>query len=355
MGSNINSVENIPLKQRWDEFRLQNPKTRVRDAAKELGVTEAELVASSCDGISVIRLKPAFKEIIKSFPELGFVMALTRNEAAVSEIKGNYKNISLNDKGGLALGDIDLRIFLEPWSSAFAVKEPLKDGDERRSFQFFDKHGSAVHKVYLNEKSDQTAYGKIIDEFKSDDQNDFETIEEIPAETPERPDSEIDVQALRNGWMALKDTHDFIDFLKNSRVSRLQAFRLAGDDLAYQIDQSNFPSFLNSIAEKKVKLMTFIGNKGMIQIYSNYINNVVPFKNWINVMDENYNMHLQQDLIASAWIVKKKKGDDWVSSLELFDERGEIIALFFNKKKETEPESDEWIEILKSLSTFEGT
>jgi putative hemin transport protein len=349
MENNLTSIDNIPLKQKWGEFRSKNPQTRIRDAAKELGVTESELLASTCDVINVIRLKPAFKEILESFPELGFVMALTRNEAAVSEIKGNYKNISLKENGGVILGDIDLRVFFEPWSSGFAVKEILKDGTERKSFHFFDKYGSAVHKVYLNEKSNQTVYDVIVNKFKSGDQNNFEIIKVIPAEEPERPDSEVDIMELRKGWMELKDTHDFAAFLEDNRVSRLQAFRLAGADLARGIEPQRFPLFLNSIAEKKVKLMTFIGNKGMIQIYSNYISNIVPIKNWINIMDENYNMHLQQDMIDSAWIVKKKKGNAWVSSLELFDANGEVIALFFNKKKESEPENGDWLEILKSL------
>ncbi|WP_373331547.1 hypothetical protein [Salmonirosea aquatica] len=39
-------ISEQPLKTRWADFRAENPKTRIRDAARQLGVSEAELVAT---------------------------------------------------------------------------------------------------------------------------------------------------------------------------------------------------------------------------------------------------------------------------------------------------------------------
>ena len=49
----------------------------------------------------------------------------------------------------MVLGEhIDLRIFPKVWAHGFAVEK--RDGaDIRRSLQFFDASGEAVHKVHL--------------------------------------------------------------------------------------------------------------------------------------------------------------------------------------------------------------
>ena len=83
------------LKDRWTEFREENPKTRIRDAARQLGVTEAELVATGL-GDTATLLGGDFREMLKAVPSLGYVMALTRNDALVHERNGVYQKVSFN-------------------------------------------------------------------------------------------------------------------------------------------------------------------------------------------------------------------------------------------------------------------
>ena len=47
-------------------------------------------------------------------------------------------------------------------------------------------------------------------------------------------------------------------------------------------------------------------------------------------------------IIASAWVVRKATSDGVVTALELFDEKGEVIALLFGKRKPGQPESEGW-------------
>src|SRR5690606_10991305 len=115
----------------YETFKGENPKVRIRDAAKQLGVSEAELVAVGKDNVA---LKPEFQAILNEIPTLGYVMALTRNDHAVHERKGVYTEASFNGPVGLVANpDIDLRLFMNAWHFGFAVTE----GD-RRSLQFFD-------------------------------------------------------------------------------------------------------------------------------------------------------------------------------------------------------------------------
>ena len=176
------------LKTRAASLRAEKPKLRARDMARELGVSEAELVASRT-GEGVTRLRPDGKALLEGLGALGTVMALTRNEHAVIEKDGQYRNLEFFQHSGNVLDEgIDLRFFLAHWNRVFAVEE-----NGRRSIQVFDKSGTAVHKVYLRSESDQDAYDALVRQMRSDDQGQGEAVEAYPEPKPDRPDSEIDV------------------------------------------------------------------------------------------------------------------------------------------------------------------
>ncbi len=100
------------LAQRWQALREKNEKLRIRNAAEQLGVSEAELLATRV-GNGVTRLNNDFKKLFTEVESLGIVMALTRNDAMVHEKTGQYKDLSIHGNMGLALGVIDLRIFFK--------------------------------------------------------------------------------------------------------------------------------------------------------------------------------------------------------------------------------------------------
>src|SRR5262245_55924265 len=103
------------LKERWEALLKASPKTRIRDAAAELGVSEAQLLATGC-GDRVTRLEGDWTQLIKQFPRLGRVMCLTRNEHAVHERYGEFRKIDFFSGMGQVVGpDIDLRLFMGGW------------------------------------------------------------------------------------------------------------------------------------------------------------------------------------------------------------------------------------------------
>ena len=88
--------------------------------------------------------------------------------------------------------------------------------------------------------------------------------------------------------------------------------------------------------------MIFVGNPGCIQIHTGPVKSVKLVEHWLNVLDPGFNLHLREDRIASAWVVKKPTVDGTVTSLELFDAAGETIAMLFGKRKPGLPEMPEW-------------
>ena len=128
------------LRERWDDLLGREPKLRIRDAAKRLGTSEAQLLATQI-GETVTRLRPDFAGLFEALPTLRQVMASTRNEWAVIEKTGVYDNVDIGAHVSLVLDeDIDLRLFMGHFAKAFAVEKPI-EGSERvlRSIQFFGK------------------------------------------------------------------------------------------------------------------------------------------------------------------------------------------------------------------------
>jgi len=338
------------LKQQWEALKAENPHLRIRNAAEKLGVSEAELLATQT-GETVIRLKPEFTAILSEVESLGKVMALTRNEECVHERKGVYLNPDFSSPhAGIFLGeDIDLRIFIGHWAKAYAVAEKSEHGD-RKSLQFFGKDGLAIHKIYLTADSDAAEFDALVEKYKSDDQSTEESTVEVPLNLDEKPDADIDVAGFQATWLNLKDTHEFFGMLRKFGVTRTQALRLApNENLAQKVDKEVVVKMLEGAAESKLPIMVFVGNRGNIQIHTGRVRKTMWHNEWFNVMDPDFNLHLDMSKIAQAWIVRKPTEDGEVTAIEVFNELGDIIVQFFGKRKPGIPELQEWKELVASL------
>ncbi len=338
------------LAARWASLRAAEPALRIRDAADRLGVTELELVASGV-GQTAIRLDAEWGALLAALPSLGPVMALTRNDHVVHEKTGPYVGVDVMAGGrmALALGEqIDLRLFLTRWRYAFAVTDKVASG-VRSSLQFFSPDGSATHKIYLVAESDRAAYDALVERFR--DAGDAPLIGvEPPEDTPAGlPDDAIDGAAFRAAWDALTDTHEFFGLLGRFRVNRIQALRIAGPTRAAQLALDAPRQVLTRAAEAGLPIMVFTGNPGTLQIHTGPVVQVKPTGPWINVLDPDFNLHLNETGVAEAWLVRKPTADGVVTSIELFDKTGYLITTFFGKRKPGQPEDPAWRALAESL------
>ena len=333
------------LKEKWEALKAENPHVRIRNAADQLGVSEAELLLTNVgEGVTV--LKSEFANILTEVEKLGKVMALTRNDECVHERKGIYQNGDFSSPHAqLFVGeDIDLRIFLNHWKFAVAVVE----GD-KKSIQFFGKDGLALHKIYLTKDSNEEAFQALVEQFSAEDQNIKPEFESVAPKAPEKADSEIDKEGFQNAWTNLKDTHDFFMMTRKFGVSRTQALRLAPEGFAIKIEPSKVVNLLEDASEKQFPIMVFVGNRGIIQIHTGNVKKTLWHQQWFNVMDPDFNLHLDVTKIAEAWIVKKPTEDGEVTAVEVFYKDGEFIVQLFGKRKPGVPELQEWKDLVAGL------
>jgi putative hemin transport protein len=163
------------------------------------------------------------------------------------------------------------------------------------------------------------------------------------------PDQDIDVTAWRQSWRAMKDTHDFFGLLRQFKVTRTQGLRLADPEFVQAMPVTVVKDLLDLAAGASTPIMVFVGNPGMLQIHSGPIQKVVSIGVWINVMDPRFNLHLRSDSVAQAWLVRKPTVDGIVTSVELFNDRGEAIAMFFGERKPGNPELTAWRALVDEL------
>lgn len=327
----------------WQVLRNEQPRLRARDAAERLAVSEAELVASRL-GIDCQRLRPDWAQLLPALGELGYVMALTRNEHCVHERKGYYREVTVMANGQMGLvvsDDIDLRLFLNGWASVFALEEEMSWGVQR-SLQVFDRQGVAIHKVFLTSESHLNAWAALVTRFAQEVQVPELDLQPAPGAPVALADIAVDVKALREGWSTLKDTHHFFALLKAHQVCRTQALRLAGEQWAERLDPIQLPLLLQEAGVQGVPVMVFVCNRHMIQIHTGPVSNLCWMDEWFNVLDPAFNLHLKAQQVRELWRVRKPSVDGLVTSWEAYDAQGELIVQLFGARKPGKPELTAW-------------
>jgi putative hemin transport protein len=325
----------------WERYLESIGTKHARDFAREFGMSEAALVASGV-GRGVVRLRPRWQEIFAALPSLGRVKTLTRNEHVVLEHWGSYAG-----EGAIADGPhFDVRLFFRNFAFAFAVDEPGKNGI-RSSLQFFDRYGDSIHKVYLEDSARRDALLAIATSFAA---SSYEVPFEVEPKRLDSPRTDGDPALVRAGWDAMQDTHDFVGLLARLKLGRVQALYLAGDERARKVPNDALGRVLARLAETRLPCMIFVANRGIMQIFIGAIERVKWLGEYVNVLDQGFNLHARERGIAESFIVRKPTVDGTVSSLELYDEAGETLALLFSKRNFGEPESEAWRALLLEVS-----
>lgn len=335
---------------------------RAKDAAISLGISEGQAIAAHAGvhefALKATPLKGPWVELLQALEFCGPLMALTRNESTVHEKTGVYQNISATGHMGLALGeDIDLRLFLNRWHAGFAVFEPANNPENApaQSLQFFDAHGMALHKIFVRPETHRESFNDIVDQYAyACKAYEFTP---APSKTAPKADAELDAAGFAEAWSAMTDTHQFFGLINKFGAERQQAFRLVEGRFTQRAKPEVVRALLDEAAIDGTSIMVFVSSSGCIQIHSGPVKRiepmVTPTAQWINVLDAGFNLHLREDMIQNAWIVTKPTDDGVVTSVEIFDANGDLMAMFFGSRKPGIPEQQAWRAIAARLPRLE--
>lgn len=356
------------LAERWSTLRTEQPKLQIRDAARALGASEAQLLATNL-GQGVTRLQADGnqpREIMRAALDLGLVQAITRNENGVIETTGvasKFKQAGdksdqadakqdpekeareRNIAGGYLGGAIDLRFHFENWKYAFAVAQPGRDGKLSRSLQFFDAQGDSVHKVYVRSEAGVAVFDQLVATFRAPQQESQLNVLATVAKPAEKPDAEVDLKEFQLAWKEMTDVHQFAQILREFKLTREQALRLAPAGMVERVTPEALRTLLDKAAKDKVAIMVFLGNQGLTQIYSGKIAKTMAAGGFYNVLDPDFNLHIRDTALRSGWVVKR----GGVTSIEFFDKEGTQVLTFFGVRERGKPQPQAWNELADSL------
>ncbi|GAB5466598.1 MAG: hemin-degrading factor [Candidatus Kapaibacteriales bacterium] len=346
------SIDWDSLESKYNQYKEENPSARSRDISNTLSVPEASFFEAQL-GVKSQRLDSKPMEMFPEMPKLGKIMSIVRNENAVHERKGVFQQIMVHEKPMMAtvLGsDIDQRVFFRTWGSAYSFEMEGRRGT-LEGLAFFDIHGNALMKLYKQDETDEAGWNAFIEKYKLEN---AEKPTYYQAPQPEKYTtadmSSIDKDNFVNEWSQLKDTHDFFMFLKKHNVCRTDALRLAEGKFAFKQQNSLTNDLLARVSSAGMPFMVFVGNPGIIQIHDGVINKTFEQSGWLNIMDPEFNLHLNLEGVQETWHVVKPTVDGDVNSVELYDKDGELIVTFFSSRKPGTPEREIWREILEEVT-----
>ncbi len=347
------SHEGTQLLSRWKQLQTEQPRLRIRNAAEHLGVSEMALLLCS-DRHEVRALRPEAGEILRDLQAAGRVMALSRNEQVVHERHGTYTDFRVSGAGkmGLCLGEIDLRTFLSHWRWGFAVTEPAGEGI-RRSLQFFDRAGQALHKVYQTALTDEAAFLQLVDRYALTGEEARAQRLSVDYEDYPQADYPGNGQLTREDviqpWSELKDVHHFNAMLKRLEIDRLEALEKVSGTYSTRLSPDVLQPAFETLSERGQPVMVFVGNRGIVQIHTGPVHRLLTTGEWFNVLDPDFNLHVHQPGLAQCWLVRRPTADGTVTSLDFFNDRREVVLSLFGPREAGNPEDVEWTQLLESL------
>lgn len=345
------------IRQQFAEARAQG--LRARDAAERIGLSEGAVMAAHAGlherPLRAVPLQSHWLDILRSLQDCGPLMALTRNESTVHEKTGVYQKLSADGPVGLALGEeIDLRLFFNQWHAGFVVVDVQANGTEQASLQFYDAHGTAVHKVYPRAQTALVAWEQVLNRWVDPDREVvFQSGRALKAVAAPADTALGCAAEFGQAWSEMTDTHQFFGLLRRFGLERQQAFGLVEGRFTRRVGNDAVRQMLLAASLDGTPIMVFVGSPGCIQIHTGPVQRVEPMdvhgKTWLNVLDPGFNLHLREDLIASAWVVEKPGDHGTVTSLEVFDADGELMVMFFGARKPGKPELASWRALLAPL------
>ena len=272
---NIDKFNN--LKSKWLAFQAENPKIRIRDAAKKMHISEAELLSTEIDdGVSFL-LIDNFKDFIKDVLMIDQIMFLIRNDIVVHEktiktrdveLIGN-QIVNIKDSNSILL-EFDEKLF----KYAFFQKK-IHANRELRSFQFFNNLGHATLKIYLKSK-DSDAFEDIALKYES--KYNYEIQSELNLNKAAHLESEINIHLPFS-----------IDRNKVTESEMpLNSLRL----------------ILESASDMKIPILIYGFGLGAVQYHMDTVRNIVDYGPWLNVIDKKFNLHVLESGLFKAILIQ---------------------------------------------------
>lgn len=287
----------------------------IADAAARLDVVEAELVAALC-GEGVLRLDPPFGDLVRAFPQLGHVRAVTRNALASIETCGVYPAPELGCAG--IAGEIGARFFLEQWRYGYLVDEAT-GLDGTPMLAFYDARGNVVHEVHASGETDHARLAKLIDLFACFDQS-------------------VGEQIVVGSPHLLVPRGDPAAWLRSAEDAR-------------PVGVGAVSEVLETARREAIPVSVAVRSPGVVQRFSGILHGVVATGDGVELDAPWVRVRASIRRAADAWVVRAPSLDGPFTSIEVLDGAASVVLSVSAARWPGRPEPGSWRELLERLPT----
>ena len=110
------------LRDAWLRFTKDNEDVSMRDGARRLGASEAEVLSACAGDGTTTQLAPDFQAFNRTTQNLGRVMSLVRNDDVVIMPIGELRDLKLDGaKGRMCTDIVELTFDISKWGSVFGI------------------------------------------------------------------------------------------------------------------------------------------------------------------------------------------------------------------------------------------
>tara|TARA_B100000700_G_scaffold103666_1_gene117048 strand:- start:7587 stop:8537 length:951 start_codon:yes stop_codon:yes gene_type:complete len=299
-------------KDRFNQFMndSDNQKLRIRDIANKLNVSEAELlsiqIGDSIKILSINNFDIFFNELLSKIDKVMFLIrsdfVVHEKNVLTSELRyTNNQFINQKDSFPLLSFDVDKISFI-----FYEIKE--HNNRKLRSFQFFDKTGNSVFKIYLKGKN-KIEFDQIASNYK------FDYNYEVQKQGVYKSQSSLELLSYKT------DLLHFTDCVNS--VKRILKFSLR--DILKVSSQESIPIQIHAFGI------------GCVQYHRDSIKNVVDYGPWINIIDKSFNIHVLENKISNSCLLEHLSDNKKIYSLDFYDVNKNLV-LGFSALKDFEKE-----------------
>ena len=280
------------LKSKWKTFQKDNPKVRIRDAAYQMKVSEAELLSTEINETVSFLLIEDMTAFIKDVLKVDKIMLLIRSDYVVHEKTIKTKNIRLEENQIIDLDKNDCSILdfnIDAFEYVFFQKK-MHSNRELKSFQFFDKAGMAILKIYLKGK-DLGFFDEIDLKYKKTYNYEMQS------------DLDINNSNLLDSKIKINLPFDTINSKTTCRDISVKSLRL----------------ILENASDMKTPIQIHALGLGTIQYHRNTVRNIVDYGPWVNVIDQKFNLHVLENGLTRASLIQYQFKDCQQYLINFFD------------------------------------
>jgi len=313
----------------------EKPKLNQRELAEQIGVPEGSLVASSV-GDGTLRLDRHPARILPFLAAIPNPLGATRNRGVLMESRNLYAPPRFFENRAWMFGKNNaLRFDLAHWGGSFFV--PAADG-RGASIQIFDGLGQTLHKCFFAEDN----LPADIQSLRHPKQNsDLSWEGGVESDPSLREGAPLDAERFSRMWNQLGDLHNLDRLQSAFQLSRLQVLRQAGEESAQRLEKDSLFQALRAAARHGIRLRSEIDSPGCRQAHTATPAEPETFGKWINLLADDFNLHLDESRVHQVWRVTLPLRPHPVTTLEIFDKGDRPLVRFFPVVEENgrEPEN----------------